>query len=213
MVSASMAPMTKAPRAVLKPALAAITTMAKQRPTATSSSVSSVMYLRIHRRNVGIRYMPKTNHAMSEKTSRTMLMASSPPSTVLDTDTVLSTTSSSTATMSSPTSTAVTVEVNFCCLSFRSSKLLMMIAVDEMLSMQPRKMHDMLLKPSAWPTTLPTTNITASSVSAVIAPVPPTFLSFLMLNSRPRANIRNTMPMSLHTCTLEGSLMTGNHLK
>ena len=55
MVSARMAPITKAPRAVEKPALPASTTMPKHRPTATSSSVSSVIYLRIQRRKVGIR--------------------------------------------------------------------------------------------------------------------------------------------------------------
>ena len=92
--------------------------------------------------------MPKTNHTIRKKASFTMLQARPAPSKVRLTDTVLSTTSRSTATMSSTTSTAVTVEVNFCCLSFRSSKLLMMMAVDEMESMQPRKTHDMLLKPS-----------------------------------------------------------------
>ena len=213
MVSARMAPMTKAPRAVLKPACAASTTMPKHRPTATSSSVSSVMYLRIQRRNVGIRYMPKTNQTMRKKTSFTILHTSCPPSKVLLTLMVLSTTSSSTAMMSSTTSTAVTVEVYFCCFSFRSSKLLMIMAVDEMLSMQPKKTQSILLKPSMWPTTLPMRNMMNSSVRAVMAPVPPTFLSFLMLNSRPRANIRNTMPMSLHTRTLVASPTTGNHGK
>ena len=150
---------------------------------------------------------------MRKNTSFTMLMASLPPSKVLLTEMVLSTTSRRTAMRSSTTSTAVTVEVNFCCLSFRSSKLLTMMAVDEMLSMQPRKTHDMSLKPSMWPTALPMRNMMASSVKAVMAPVAPTFFSFLMLNSRPKANIRNTMPMSLHTCTLVGSVTTGNHLK
>ena len=213
MVSASMAPMTKAPRAVLKPALSASTTMPKQRPTATSSSVSSVMYFRIQRRKVGIRYIPNTNHTIRKKTSFTILHTSCPPSKVLLTLMVLNTTSSNTATISSTTSTPVTVEVNFCCLSFRSSKLLMMMAVDEMLSMQPRKMQSILLNPSRWPTVFPIRNMMKSSVRAVMAPVPPTFFNVFRLNSKPKANIRNTMPMSLHTCTLEASPTTGNQGK
>ena len=55
MVSQRMAPMTKAPKAVEKPACDASTTIPKQRPTARMSSVSSVIYLRIQRKNVGIR--------------------------------------------------------------------------------------------------------------------------------------------------------------
>ena len=55
MVSLRMAPMTKAPKAVENPACAASTTIPKHRPTARMSSVSSVMYLRIQRRKVGIR--------------------------------------------------------------------------------------------------------------------------------------------------------------
>ena len=55
MVSLKMAPITKAPRAVEKPALEASTTMPRQRPTAKMRSVSSDMYLRIQRRKVGMR--------------------------------------------------------------------------------------------------------------------------------------------------------------
>ena len=55
MVSANMAPITKAPKAVEKPATEAITTMPKQSPTATMHSVSSDIYLLIQRRNVGMR--------------------------------------------------------------------------------------------------------------------------------------------------------------
>ena len=126
---------------------------------------------------------------------------------------VESNTSSNTATRSSTTSTAVTVLVNFCCFSFKSSNDLMIIVVDEMESMQPRKMLSMFPMPSRCPTVLPATNMMASSVNAVMAPVDPTFFSFLMLNSSPRANMRNTMPMSLHTCTLLSSVMAGNHGK
>ena len=92
--------------------------------------------------------MPKTNHTIRKNASFTMLIASSPPLKVLLTLIVLSTTNSSTAIKSSTTSTAVTVEVNFCCFNLRSSKLLTMMAVDEMLIMHPRKMQSISLKPS-----------------------------------------------------------------
>ena len=89
----------------------------------------------------------------------------------------------------------------------------MMMDVDEMESMQPRKVHSMDPRPRILPTVLPTTNMMASSVRAVMAPVAPTFFSFLMLNSKPRPNIRKTMPMSLHTWMLSASVMAGNQGK
>ena len=190
-----------------------MTTMPKHSPTATMQSVSSVIQRRIHRRKVGTRNMPKENHTIRKNTSFTMLSASWPPLKLLPTLSVLSTTSSSTATRSSTTSTAVTVPVKRCCFSFRSSKDLMMMVVDEMESMQPRKMQSIVPMPSRCPTVLPATNMIASSVNAVMAPVEPTRFNFLMLNSSPKANIRNTMPMSLHTCTLSSSVMAGNHGK
>ena len=213
MVSARMAPMTKAPNAVEKPAYDASTTMPKQSPTATMQSVSSVMYLRIQRKKVGIRKMPKVNHTIRKKTSFTRLMASSPPLKLLLTDTVERITNSKTATMSSTTSTAVTDDVNFCCFSFKSSNDLIMIDVEEMESIQPRKTHSIEPHPSSRPTLDPIKNMIASSVSAVMAPVEPTFFNFLRLNSRPKANIRKTMPMSLHTWTLATSSTAGNQGK
>ena len=176
-------------------------------------SVSSVIHFLIQRRNVGIKNMPKVNHTISENTSFTKLKPSSAPLKLLPTLSVDSTTSSSTAIKSSTTSTAVTVLVKRCCFSFRSSNDLMIIVVEEIESMQPRKILSMLPMPSRCPTVLPMTNIITSSVKAVMAPVAPTRFSFLMLNSKPRANIRNTMPMSLHTWTLESSVMAGNQGK
>ena len=160
-----------------------------------------------------MRKMPKVNHTIRKKTSFTMLMPSCAPSKRRLTLSVDRITSSNTATKSSTTNTAVTVPVNFCCFSFRSSNDLMIIVVDEMESMQPKKMQLMSPIPSTWPTVLPITNITASSVRAVTAPVAPTFFSFLMLNSKPKANIRKTMPISLQTCMFVSSLMAGNQGK
>ena len=157
--------------------------------------------------------MPKTNHATRKNTSLTIWPTSAPPSKLLLTLTVPSTTNSNTATKSSTTSTAVTVEVNFCCLSFISSKLLIMMLVEEMESMHPRNVHSMEPKPNSLPTEVPMRNMMANSVKAVMAPVAPTFFSFLMLNSRPRPNIRKTIPMSLHTWIFSVSVMAGNQGK
>ena len=157
--------------------------------------------------------MPKMKQATRKNASLAIWVNRAPPSKLLLTLTVLSTTNSSTAMRSSTTSTAVTVEANFCCFSLRSSKLLMMMLVDEMESMQPRKVHSMAEKPRILPTELPMRNMMASSVSAVMAPVAPTFFSFLMLNSRPKPNIRKTMPISLHTVRLALSVMAGNQGK
>ena len=87
--------------------------------------------------------MPKTNQATRKNPNLTIWPARAPPSKLLLTLTVPRTTSSNTATRSSTTSTAVTVEVNFCCLSFMSSKLLIMMLVEEIESTQPRKVHSM----------------------------------------------------------------------
>ena len=157
--------------------------------------------------------MPKTNQTMRKNTSLTRLITSSPPSKLLLTDTVDRMTSSSTAIRSSTISTAVTDDVNFCCFSFKSSNDFMIIDVDEIDSIQPRKMQSIDCQPNRRPTLEPIRNIIASSVRAVMAPVAPTFFSFLMLNSKPKANIRNTMPMSLHTCTLATSFTPANHGK
>ena len=208
-----MAPITNAPNAVEKPANAASTTIPKHKPTATTQRVSSVIHRRIHLRNVGIKKIPNVNHTIRKNTSFTMLNASSPPSKLFPTLNVERTTNSSTAIRSSTTSTAVTVPVKRCCFSFKSSNDLIIIVVDEIESMQPRNTQSIVPMPSRCPTVLPATNITASSVSAVMAPVAPTRFNFLTLNSRPKANIKNTIPMSLHTCTLLSSVTAGNHGK
>ena len=55
MVSAKILPMTKAPKAEEKPTAVLIQAMAQQRPRATMTNVSSVISLRVTRRNEGTR--------------------------------------------------------------------------------------------------------------------------------------------------------------
>ena len=64
MVSARMLPITKAPKAELKPAFMATTAIRKHSPSETTTSVSSVISFRVFRKNSGMAKMPTTNHSM-----------------------------------------------------------------------------------------------------------------------------------------------------
>ena len=142
-----------------------------------------------------------------------MLSTSSPPSKVFPTDSVERTTIRMTATRSSTTRAPMTSAVNFSFFSFKSSKALTMMLVDEMESMHPKKMQFILCHPKSLPTMKPVQNMIISSVRTMIAPGPPTFFSFLNENSSPIANRRNTMPISLHVDTLVASPTTGKYVK
>ena len=142
-----------------------------------------------------------------------MLSTSSPPSKVLPTDKVERITIRMTATRSSTTNAPMTSAVNFSFFNLKSSKALTIMLVDDMESIHPRKMQFIRCQPKSLPTKKPDVNIIMSSVSTMMAPGPPTFFSFLKENSRPIANRRNTIPISLHVETLEVSLMTGKYVK
>ena len=79
-VSASMLPMTNAPKALLKPTSADTTAMRKHKPKATTSSVSSLMTPLMRLRNIGMRKMPTTNHSTRKNSMRTTMPIISPPS-------------------------------------------------------------------------------------------------------------------------------------
>ena len=66
-VSASMLPITNAPKAELKPALVESTAIKQHIPRATISSTSSFIRGLTRRRKVGIRNSPTTNHIMMTK--------------------------------------------------------------------------------------------------------------------------------------------------
>ena len=86
------------------------------------------------------------------------------------------------------------------------------MVVDEMESMQPRKMQFMSCQPIILPMVNPTVNIITSSVMAVMAPVAPTCFRRLKLNSNPKAKSRNTTPILPHTLISATSVMPGNRL-
>ena len=78
-----------------------------------------------------------------------------------------------------------------------SENALMMMVVELMESMPPRKMESMFPQPSASPVRYPRVSMPATTVVAVMIAPAPTLISFLKLNSRPRQNISTMMPISL----------------
>ena len=66
-VSARMLPITKAPKAELKPAFVDSTAIKQHIPRATISNTSSFIRGLTRRRKVGIRNKPTTNHIMMTK--------------------------------------------------------------------------------------------------------------------------------------------------
>ena len=201
-VSARMVPMMKAPKADEKPALLASHTMKKHSPTANTVRVSSDMNLRVNFRMDGMRKTPPMYQTSRKNTSFPTLNSSSLPSKVVLTAKVERTTIMRMAARSSTTSTPMTLLVNFSPFIFRSSKAFAMIVVDDMESMAPRKMLSICDQPNTLPSMKPMRHIDTNSVRAVIPTVPACFFSFLKLNSKPIANSRNTMPISLQVSTL-----------
>ena len=124
MVSARMLPITKAPKAELKPIFVAMTAMRKQSPSEMMTSISSVISRRVLRRNKGMRKMPTTNHKMRMNPSRSTLMSISPPPSDLPLAMVDSITIMTMASTSSRMSTLITSEAKCCCRSPMSSKAL-----------------------------------------------------------------------------------------
>ena len=201
-VSARMEPMMKAPSAEEKPAVLASQTMRKHSPTANTVKVSSVMNFLAHLSIVGTRKTPPTYQTRRKNSSFSTLYKSSWPSKAVDTANVERITIIRIAAMSSTTSTPITLLVNRSPFILRSSKALAMMVVDDMESMAPRKMLSICDHPNNLPSRKPMIPIDINSVRAVMPTVPACFFSFLKLNSKPMANKRNTMPISLQVSTL-----------
>ena len=100
-----------------------------------------------------------------------------------------------TAKRSSTISTANTWLANFLWVMLRSLKALMMMVVDDMESMPPRKRQLMLEKPSTWPMQKPAHIMPITMISAVTTAEPPALMSFLKLNSSPRLKSRTMIPI------------------
>ena len=95
----------------------------------------------------------------------------------------------------------------------KSSKALIMMVVDDMASIPPKKILSITLHPIRYPEKKPTQNMMTISATEAMMAVAPTLKSFRKLNSRPRANSKKMIPISDHSCTEFCSMMVGNRLK
>ncbi len=148
LVPASMEPMTNAPSASENPQNTENTAMPRQSPIDTMSSVSELRYRRQVLSSVGRTNTPTANHMTRKNTSLVTLKSISPPWSELfmaidDRITIINT-----AKRSSTMSTAKTRPANFLCCIPRSLKALIMMVVDDIDSIPPRKRLLMFENPS-----------------------------------------------------------------
>ena len=117
MVSASMLPITNAPKAELKPTFVDTTAIKQHSPSDTMSRVSLLMSLRVRRRKRGTAKMPTTNHSTRKKPIFMTEPIISPPSGLEPLASADSITIITMASTSSSMSTLITGPANFCCRS------------------------------------------------------------------------------------------------
>ena len=153
--------------------------------------------------------MPTVNHNSKNRARLPIFIARSSPSKVLLTTIAGRTTNIRMATRSSTTKAPKTNWVNFLFFIPKSSKALIIMEVEDMLSIPPRKMDVTQVQPKSLPTRIPTLNITITSVNTVMNPAPPTFFIFFRLNSRPNPKRRNITPIFPQNSTLSTLLMVG----
>ena len=99
--------------------------------------------------------MPLTKHNTKKEISFSVLISSSPPSILLPRAIVGSSTSIRIPIISSTTNTPKTKSVNRCFFTLRSSKALMIIVVDDIEIMLPRKKLSIVDQPSKIPVLYP----------------------------------------------------------
>ena len=208
-VSASNEPMTKAPRGALNPAATATYTMLRHRATDTISSVSSFIHLFVRFKKEGIKKMPTTNHRTRKKPSLPISKSKAPPENSRLTATVLSSTSSRMATRSSTTSTPSTTLAKEAVFKPSSSKARMMMVVELIERIPPRKRLSIMAQPRARPVRNPAPIIKDTVTMVVTTAVPPTFINLRKLNSRPRLNSRKITPISLQVTRFFSSMTDG----
>ena len=148
-----------------------------------------------------------------KNTSLPTLNSRSLPSTPLSTAIDDRRTIISTAKRSSTMSTARTSEANFFCRIPMSVNALMMMVVDDIDSMPPRKRQLIWLKCSRCPTAKPMPIMPMTIVSAVTTADPPELSSLRKLNSRPRENSRTTMPICAQKSMFSSVVTEGRYVK
>ena len=113
------------------------------------------------------------------------------------------------ATMSSITSVPMARPVKRSSFKPISSIALMVIMVEDMDSIPPKKILSMVLQPIASPSIIPSISMPIICTSADMMPVAPTVTSLCRLNSSPRLNIRKITPISAHNVILAESPIVG----
>ena len=208
MVPARIEPMTNAPSSRLNPHTTENTAIEKHSAIDTTISVSSLRYARALLKNVGNTYTPTRNHIIRKKASLPSENSSSVPwtSPMASDD---SSTSISTANRSSIISTANTSCANLRCRSPRSDSAFMMMVVDDIDIIPPRKMRFIRFRSRIYPTPNPANVMPVMTISAVTAADVPDFISFWNENSRPMLNISTTIPKSAQKLMLSALVMLG----
>ena len=196
MVSASMLPMTKAPKALLNPTLVLSTAMPQHRPSETMSRVSALISFLTERRNHGMAKMPTINHTPRKKPIFTTEASICPPSGLLPLAIADSITIITIARISSSISTLITIEANFWVRSRISSNALYIIVVELMASIPPRKMQSILPQPKLWPTLMPSIIMQNTMTTVAMMGEAPIFTIFLNEKSRPSEKRVKMTPMS-----------------
>ena len=123
-VSDRMLPMTKAPKALLKPTSVLITAMPQQRPRETTSNTSLFTSFRVARRNQGMAKMPITNQRIRKKPILRIEPNIFPPSGFPPEATAASITINTIARISSRIRTLITMPVKRCWRNPKSSNAL-----------------------------------------------------------------------------------------
>lgn len=80
------------------------------------------------------------------------------------------------------------------------------MVVDDMAIIPPRKRQSILCQPKQNPIPKPNKIMKNMIVHAATIADPPTFMIFLGLNSRPKANKRKITPISAHVLTSDASV-------
>ena len=187
--------------------------MPKHNPIATTRSVSLLRNRRAALNAEGKTNTPTKNHMMRKNANFPTLYNISPPSTLLLTAIDDNITIINTAKRSSTMSTANTIDANFLCLKFISVNALMMIVVDDIDNIPPRKRLLICENPSKCPIIKPPVIIPITIISAVTTAEPPTFTNFLKLNSSPRENSNTTIPICAQNSIFSAVLTDGRYSK
>ncbi len=211
-VPAKIEPMTKAPNSSEKPHITLKIAIEKHNPIETTSSDSLLRNARDRLRNDGSRYTPTINQIIRKNTSLPMLKSNSDPFTSPMASEERRT-SISTANRSSIISTESTRPANFFCFNPKSSSDFMIIVVEDIEIIPPKKIQFMVLKCSRHPTPKPANVIPVMMIRAVTTADEPEFISLRKLNSRPIVNISTTIPKSAQNLMFSRLDMEGRYSK